>query len=91
MAGEVRSIAEHWDVLWIIVCGLFGLVTFLIWQTIKRIEKAIENIFGCLKDISEKYVTDKAFCEWKVGREALWKRLNRHAHDDKGRVVTSDE
>jgi len=87
MAGEVRSIAEHWDLLWVIVCGLFGVVLFLIWQIIRRIEKAIENILLCLKEIADKYVPMGMFTEWKTGRADLWKALNKHCHDNKGRVV----
>ena len=91
MAGEVKSIAEHWDVLWVVVCGLFGVVIFLIWQTIKRIEKAIEGIYLCLKEISEKYVPIALFTEWKAGRSEIWQALNRHSHDEKGRVVRNGE
>jgi hypothetical protein len=87
VAGEVKSIAEHWDVLWVVVCGLFGVVVFLIWQTIRRIERAIESIFACLREMSEKYVSDKDFTEWKSGRVDIWSAINKHTHDTKGRVV----
>ena len=87
MAGpspaDVKSIAEHWDILWVLVVGLFGIVLFLIWRIISRIEKSIEKIYDCMANM----VSRAEFAEWKTGRTDLKMTVENHSHAPDGRII----
>jgi hypothetical protein len=100
-AGEVMSIAEHWDVLWyfliIVVGGGVG-------ETLRRLarmekkqdeQRAIhENCRLTLLSKQEfKDWKDTDFANWREGRDGpggLWHALNNHSHvgvEGPGKVI----
>lgn len=101
MAGEIKSVAEHWDVLWYIVTLL---VSGAIVETLRRLsrierkqdeQRAIhENCRLTLMSKDDfKYWQTHEFKEWKDGRdgpEGLRHALNKHSHigiEGSGKVV----
>lgn len=68
-----------------------------------RVEKKVDAVdektdawikmhLQCREWQRDNFVTAKAFDEWKEGREPLWRRLNRHAHDTAtGKVIITEE
>jgi hypothetical protein len=71
-------------------------------NALARVEKKIDSVdaktenwmqehLKCRQWQIDSFVTNKAFEEWKIGRDPLWKRLNRHGHDKDGKVIITEE
>lgn len=83
-AGEVKSIAEHWDVLWYILMAVLGLSVSVVGvgvgETLRRLSR-IEKKQDEQRDIHEncrlnllskeefKDWRDKDFAKWQDGRD----------------------
>lgn len=74
------TIAEViWYFLVVVVAAAF---VELRWTIHKMITK--------LDELPEKYVTQKYMDKWEEGRDGpggLWEALNKHGHNDKGKVT----
>ena len=81
-----------------IIGGLVSLAGFLIWNTLIRIEKKVNDHCviqqQCREQLPEKFVSKEEFKEhrhefkdWKEGRDEIWEALNSHSHHEKGRVI----
>ena len=67
----------------------------LFWRIINKMDAKIDGWLqehlGCRERQIREFVRANDFEAWKASRNELWKRINRHSHDDKGRVVITDE
>lgn len=81
-----------------IIGGLISLAGFLIWNTLIRIEKKVEDQCvvqqKCREELPERFVKRDElkehkceFKEWQDGREEIWEAINYHSHDSAGRVI----
>lgn len=90
MPERVKSIAEHWDLLWYIVVVLIGAVNGLIWRTINRMEARQEDFIrmhsACREALPKEYVTKEELKEIKNDRADKWKGFFRHRHHPSGEV-----
>ncbi len=81
-----------------IIGALVSLAGFLVWNTLIRIEKKVDENCAvqrkCREELPEKFVKKEELkehkCEFKAcqeGRDEIWEAINKHAHDKGGRVV----
>ena len=75
----VRSLAQHWDVLWYLVTVLFGALVGLIWRMLNRMEKKLDAM-------PDNFASTKAFEKMVEDRESKWKMFYRHRHHPSGEV-----
>ena len=75
----VKSLAQHWDILWYLVTVLFGALVGLIWRMLNRMEKKLDAMpdnFASVKEV-EKIVAD---------RKEKWGMFFKHRHHPSGEV-----
>lgn len=72
-------------------------------NALARMEKKIDSVdaktenwmqshLTCRQWQMDNFVTNKTFQDWTMGREPIWRRLNRHAHDEKtGKVIITED
>lgn len=72
-------------------------------NALARVEKKVDEVkaqtdtwiqqhIQCREWQRDNFITVKIFEEWQKGREPLWKRLNRHAHDPAtGKVIITED
>jgi len=72
-------------------------------NSLARVEKKVDAVdaktdawmaqhLQCREWQRDNFVTNKAFEEWKQGRDPLWRRLNRHGHDPAtGKVIITED
>ena len=81
-----------------IIGGLVSLAGFLVWNTLVRIEKKVDDHTvvqqKCREELPEKFVKRDElkehrceFKEWQEGRDEIWEAINKHSHDAGGRVI----
>ena len=81
-----------------IIGALISLAGFLIWNTLIRIEKKVDQHCAvqqkCREELPEKFVKREElkehkyeFKEWQEGRDEIWEAINYHSHDSSGRVI----
>lgn len=67
-----------------------------------RLEKKIDEVSAkadvwvvhpllCRQWLQDNFVSKKTFEDWQKGRDPLWKRLNRHGHDNTGKVIITED
>jgi len=76
------------------VAATVGAILF--WRMFTRMENKIDAWFTqhleCRERQQKEFVKVKDFEKWQQGRDPLWKRLNRHAHDPQtGKVIITEE
>jgi len=88
--------AEQLNTVLISLLGIMATVAgILFWRMITKMDGKIDGWFQehleCRERQLKEFVRSQDFETWKVSRNELWKRINRHSHDDKGRVVITEE
>ncbi len=88
--------AEQLNTLLLSLLGILGTVAgILFWRMITKMDSKIDGWFQehleCRERQLKEFVKDKDFQDWKGSRNELWKRINRHSHDEQGRVVITEE
>jgi hypothetical protein len=94
--GEVKSIAEHWDVLMYLVVGLMSIVGVLLSfgavETLRRLSRmeGKQDLQQSVHEECRRNLMSKIdflrwvevdFSEWKKGRDGLWNAINHHSHE----------
>ncbi|MDI6752789.1 MAG: LPXTG cell wall anchor domain-containing protein [Thermodesulfobacteriota bacterium] len=86
---------QEFNAILLSLLGIAALVgAILFWRMFTRMEKKIDDWFslhlGCRERQFKEFTNKKEFDEWKKGRDLLWRRINRHAHDKDGKVVITE-
>jgi hypothetical protein len=90
----MQDLVEHVDTLASLIATAGGIIGLLIWRLLNRMEKKLEELchhhHQCREKLPERFVNRPEFENWKKSRGELWKRINRHRHDDNGAVVITE-
>lgn len=79
--GSVKSIAEHWDLLWFIVVILIGVLVTELRIAFHKMCKKQDKLIDLHNQLPEKYVALKEFEELKEDRIKRWdKYFFPHTH-----------
>lgn len=85
---DYSDLQEHTTVLVALIGVFAGLTGFLFWRILSRLEAKLDALYNlarsCRESLPERFVGRDEYEREVVD---LWKALNRHDHDQKGRVV----
>jgi hypothetical protein len=89
--GSVKSMAEHWDLLWFLVVVLIGValaeLRLAFYNICKKQNRLIDFHNQCQKNLPKEYVTREEFKKLEEDRTKRWEKFFfPHQHHPTGEV-----
>jgi len=71
--------------------GLMSVVGLLVWRIVQRIEEKVEEVHTmtctCRESLPVRFASKKEMEQCQREMDRLWEVVNRHEHDELGRVI----